>query len=97
MKISITTFVLLCVVSGAMMFGCRPKYVNPNDHTLTPTVSETNKDGVYRLIRPEGPHNKETGEYSIALWSKDGVDTNKFVYMRSVLSNGESHYTRVSP
>ncbi len=51
--------------------------------------------GVYRLIRRESKD--ASGVIDIELWSKDGVPTNKYVYMKRTLYNGDKIFVRVEP
>jgi hypothetical protein len=50
----------------------------------------------YRLIRPQGKVGPD-GSFGAELWSKDGVPTNDYVYLRTVMAGGRDHFTRVSP
>jgi hypothetical protein len=71
----------------ALLTGC-------SDPAPSPEVV-TDSTGTYRLIRPEtqGPQ----GTINIALWSKDGVSTNKLIYMRRQLGEGHTVFTGIQP
>jgi hypothetical protein len=50
----------------------------------------------YRLVRPQGKVGPD-GSFEAEIWSKDGVPTNEYVYLRTVMAGGRDHFTRVSP
>lgn len=80
------------------LVGCSKPVPTVTETPATPPPQKTMTIGtnVYRLFRPEGEPN-EYGARFIELWSKDGVPTNEFVYMRTVFANGDSHFTRIQP
>lgn len=55
----------------------------PGERTVGVLVgaTETNSQGTFRLVRPEGPKAAD-GSFDVAIWQKEG-DTNRF-YMRTL-------------
>jgi hypothetical protein len=61
-----------------------------------PIITITTVQGTFELIRPEGKPNA-AGAVDIALWAKEGVSTNDYVYMRTKFADGTDHFTRMLP
>lgn len=59
-----------------------------------PQVVVKTEDGTFRQIRPEGKLDK-SGAYEIAIWAKDGVSTNEYVYMQRTFADGKVMFTRM--
>jgi hypothetical protein len=66
-----------------ILIGCHNPHV---------TVDKT---GTYRLLRAESKD--ASGIIDIELWSKDGVSTNKYVYMKRTLYGGDIVFVRIEP
>lgn len=80
------------IILAAIIFFSSCKSEQSGDKS----ISVTNSDGIYRLIRPEGKPNA-LGAKDVEIWAKDGVSTNDFVYLKSVWSDGSFKFTRVLP
>lgn len=81
------------IITSLLYVGCalpdKPKPAIQQVQTIV-----VNASGRYRLIRPESIPDA-TGLRDIELWSKDGVDTNQYIFRRHIFSDGSYQFIRM--